>query len=70
MLYLIQVHPLKKPTHGAGWFLADDHLFDLHDLRHVVGAGFELADADALVDAAQHVVVDVLSRIQACRQTL
>ena len=39
--------------------LTDDALLDFEDLGHVIGARFEFRVLDALVDADQHVAVDV-----------
>ena len=39
--------------------ITDDALLDLQDLGDVIGAGFEFGVLDAVVDAQQHVAINV-----------
>ena len=47
---------------------ADDHLFHLQHLSHMVCTRLELAHLNTIIEPPQRVVIDVLTRIQAWKK--
>ena len=57
---------MKVKPSGTDGFLADNHLFDLHDLGHVIGGRFERCLTRSVVDADKHLPTDVISAVNTC----
>jgi hypothetical protein len=66
---LVETAVANEPAvrHGEIRALGHDRLLDLDDLSHVIASGPELLTADALEDAGQQLVVDVLSVVNSAQ---
>uniref|UniRef100_A0A182QGI8 Uncharacterized protein n=1 Tax=Anopheles farauti TaxID=69004 RepID=A0A182QGI8_9DIPT len=67
--YLVQSAVADEPPVGKRQvrLLADDRCLHLHHLRDVIRAGFELVRLHPLVDAVQHVPIDVVAVVDAAQ---
>lgn len=67
--YFVQSTVAHQSTvwHRKIRFFADYCRLDLHHLGDVIGARFEFVRFDALVDADQHVAVDVMAIVDSAK---